>query len=194
MDKLKVVKQYLVEKDAVIFQRNVNIKLLNQLDRLAYVTKNQKQSDSIKQIVKLPKLSYIEKQYYLSLLGKDQVEFDIGKLKSLSDFDKTLFSLASLENKANDELVQNYLSGLLIYLARNYKIEFASLVATTIYEKFGKLSLLDNYTEFLFLNMQENGAIGVLNPLNKNTFSEVDFQKWQYTNTAFSYIYLEKVI
>lgn len=194
MDKLKVVKQYLVEKDAVIFQRNVNIKLLNQLDRLAYVTKNQKQSDSIKQIVELPKLSYIEKQYYLSLLGKDQVEFDIGKLKSLSDFDKTLFSLASLENKANDELVQNYLSGLLIYLARNYKIEFASLVATTIYEKFGKLPLLDNYTEFLFLNMQENGAIGVLNPLNKNIFSEVDFQKWQYTNTAFSYIYLEKVI
>lgn len=193
MDKLEIVKQYLVKNDAVIFAKAVNINLLNQTDRLAYVMKNRSDNDKIKKIVRLHNLSFTEKQYYLSILGDAKVDFNIKKLQLLNDCNKTLFSLASLENEADSELVQNYLSGLLIYLARNYKINLASLVATNIYKKIGSISLLNNYTEFLFLNMREDGAIGVLNPLNKNQFSESEYQKWQYANTIFSYVYLKQV-
>ncbi|WP_297952713.1 hypothetical protein [uncultured Lactobacillus sp.] len=194
MNKLETVKKYLVENNAVIFAKTVNINLLNQTDRLAYVMKNRSDNDKIKKIVRLHNLSFIEKQYYLAILGDAKIDFNIKQLQLLDDCNKTLFSLASLENEADSELVQNYLSGLLIYLARNYKINLASLVATNIYKKIGSIPLLNNYTEFLFLNMQEDGTIGVINPLNKNQFSESEYQKWQYANTIFSYVYLKQVV
>ncbi|MCT7814657.1 MAG: hypothetical protein N4Q88_02695, partial [Lactobacillus iners] len=88
---------------------------------------------------------------------------------------------------------QFVLEGYLLFLGKRYEIKLATIVAYVLLEKYGISKLLTQFIQFLILNTDFDGSVGIINPL-RNTISDDIYPIWKYGNTYFSYLFLAKAI
>lgn len=110
---------------------------------------------------------------------------------SLSDEDKVSYIVALKDNV--EGINQFILEGYLLFLGKRYEIKLATIVAYVLLEKYGISKLLTQFIQFLILNNDFDGSVGIINPL-RNTISDDIYPIWKYGNTYFSYLFLAKAI
>lgn len=81
----------------------------------------------------------------------------------------------------------------MLFLGKRYEIKLATIVAYVLLEKYGISKLLTQFIQFLILNTDFDGSVGIINPL-RNTISDDIYPIWKYGNTYFSYLFLANVI
>lgn len=104
--------------------------------------------------------------------------------KGSSDVDKVYLLMNS------KSFNRNALEGYLLFLGQNYELRLASIIASLILKKYGKSSFLDQYIQFLRLNTETDGSVGIINPL-RNNINNNDILEWKVQNTYFSLVFFK---
>lgn len=179
---------------------------ISEIDYLAVVEllKNRMTNTLRQDIINVIDNNHYQNLYIKYLLGKkiDQGQVNLGGY-TLNEFSKDTDPLEVKVFKvllqfANDSISwKHFIDGLLINLVQLYNIPLAVTVALAIFQKTKSKDnfLIDKqFQEFLILNQDDDGSIGVLNPRNKNKLSAKETQEWKFRNTLYGLIYLDQVI
>ncbi|MBP2057517.1 hypothetical protein J2Z60_000688 [Lactobacillus colini] len=109
---------------------------------------------------------------------------------SLSAKDKTEYLVYwSVANKDINDINRPILEGYLLFLSQEYLIQFSSIVAYILLKKYGKTDFLNQFSQFLKLNIDYDGSIGILNPLRESLKGD-NITNWKFKNTYFGYMFL----
>jgi len=133
----------------------------------------------------------VEVVHIKNWLNKHENVLDKEDLQILNILNKTSYIVALKDNV--EGINQFILEGYLLFLGKRYEIKLATIVAYVLLEKYGISKLLTQFIQFLILNTDFDGSVGIINPL-RNTISDDIYPIWKYGNTYFSYLFLAKVM
>ncbi len=159
---------------------------------------NFENSKKIKNIFDFNYLIQEQNLYFLSKSGNEKIvprikRYSESPLSVMNDQrksieQKTYYTLAYV-NSIREDLSMNMLSGLLLYLVQQYRIDLANLVALELLNFTQGHIHIKNYLSFLALNQDNDGSIGVINPLKSSITEDSLTIKWKRINTL-STVYL----
>lgn len=157
--------------------------------------------DSSKKLKKIFDYHNLIQEQNLYLLSKSSKENIIPRINKDSGFplivmndqkksieQKTYYTLAYV-NSISEDLSLNMLTGLLLYLVQQYRIDLANLVALEILNFSNGHVHVKRYLSFLALNQDNDGSIGVINPLKSSIKEDSVTMEWKRINTL-STVYL----
>ncbi|MDR2661053.1 MAG: hypothetical protein LBC17_03370 [Lactobacillaceae bacterium] len=112
--------------------------------------------------------------------------YDMNSFLKDNDFlENKFFKLFIAANSSKDDKYEHILYSLLIYGVQKYSIPIASISAYLLAQK-NNQKAVDDFVEFLKLNQDDDGSIGLINPFNDVEQNEKDIKKWKINNTLFA--------
>ena len=154
----------------------------------------EKKEDEISQVLEKKEREPVLISNYLERLGIDYRGYsNIEEIlidDKLSDEIKVfLLTICATGQSINENTSKFALEGYLLFLAQNYEIEFANIVAYILFDEFGESKFLDQFIQFILLNTDFDGSVGLINPL-RNSIDESEISEWKYRNTYSSKLFL----